>query len=205
MLRFTRPLCLSAAALLTLAGSAAQADTIWDVFATFDDQTTLSGSFTIDQYGYLTDRAITTQAGPTLAGFAYTNDNNSRANTDPTTNSPYFISLIPAKDAAGPNQPQYTAQLRLDFEHTLTDLSQLQYSIITNDKTSFECFGDFGCSAASPTGGTARYVVSGYARQASAGAAPEPATWATMLVGFGLVGASMRRPSRQRLSAACPA
>ncbi|MBS0334781.1 MAG: PEPxxWA-CTERM sorting domain-containing protein, partial [Proteobacteria bacterium] len=41
-------------------------------------------------------------------------------------------------------------------------------------------------------GGTTRYLAEGFA-SAPGGAAPEPATWALTIAGFGLAGAALRR------------
>ena len=65
----------SGAVLAAAMTSAASADVIWNVTGTFNDGGTLSGTFLINQYGYIDYNAgydLVTTAGSILPGFTYT-------------------------------------------------------------------------------------------------------------------------------------
>ncbi|THD64100.1 hypothetical protein [Phenylobacterium sp.] len=173
------PAAACAAALLGAAAlpSAASADIHWTVSGTFDDTGTLSGWFNINQYGYLDGYDLTTTAGAAEAGFNYTPADSYFANGD------FYV------DA----QPGYQADLHLTFADTLT--TPVANNPIEGGEggPSYECTGSYSCYI--PEGGTTRYLASGEA--SAAGAAPEPAIWMTMVLGFGLLGGALRAARRQ--------
>ena len=87
----------------------------------------------------------------------------------------------------------YATTLQLDFLNSLTTPSgDNPLSVVGDPSPSFEC-GAWTCP-----GDNTRYLVSGfaYAEKGSALssplAVPEPATWAMLILGAGLVGAGLR-------------
>ena len=198
MSRIIRRSRLAAAAFLALAASSAPADTIYHVYASFVGGGTLTGSFSLNQYGYLADRDLVSTAGGSYPGFTYTNLNNSSNSPGNPADSPFFVAFFPVDPAT--QITDYKSQLRLAFAHTLTDTSQATYNILAD--SSFECAGGFGCQFALPDNTvTPRFIAQGYATTD----VPEPATWGLMVAGFGAVGAAMRLSRRYRLSALRPA
>ena len=162
----------AAAALLALAGSA-QADISWHVTGTFNDGSTLVGDFTLNQYGFLLNNySLTTDA------LTYTSANSYFSNDS------FFVDF----------QPGYVQDLHLDFLKDLTSAASSPDPLIIGlGGPSYECFGSYSCYLGDPAnGGDFRWLVDGSATTGG-GAVPEPATWALVILGFGLTGATLRR------------
>jgi hypothetical protein len=179
----------SCAAALTaaMAPSAAHADVTWNVTGTFDDNGTVSGFFNINVYGYLDGYDLkTTNGSPQGPVTAF----------DYTPADSYFSNGTFYVDA----QPGYEADLHLEFTDDLS--VPLAYNPIKGGEggPSYECQGSFSCYV--PEYGATRYIADGYA---SAGAVPEPAVWAGLVIGFGLTGGAMRRARRLGQGAAAAA
>lgn len=154
--------------------SAANADVQWLVDGTFNDTGTVTGTFTIDAYGYLLNNFnLQTTAGTALPGFDYN-----------STDS-YFSNGTFYVDA----QPGYQADLHLQFLNDLEVAASTDPLVGGFGGPSYECVGSYSCYV--PSGGVTRYITDGFAT-----AVPEPATWAMFLVGFGAVGFAMRRSLR---------
>ena len=169
----------TAAACLAALPSVASADVTWLVNGTFDDGTTVSGTFDINVYGYLESADLTTQTKGGFAGFEYT----------------LADSYIATGDKYVDFQPGYTSDLRITFTDSL-GVGEAHNTIVGGEfGPSYECQGSFSCYV--PSGGSTRYL-SGFA---SSGAVPEPASWALMITGFGLVGWALRRRSGALASA----
>ena len=186
---FVRGACAAAAALLGF-GGAAQAATTWNISGTFNDGGTLSGTITLNDYDFLQDDfTLTTTAGSVESGFTYTAANSFYSNTNPSYVSlPIYIDF----------QPGYTSELHVQFANDL-GVSAPTDAIIGGYQ-SFECLNSFSC----PNGGNldnyaVRYLTEGQATLASA--APEPATWAFMMLGIGGIGGALRMGRRQRVTA----
>jgi len=153
--------------------SAANASVVWDVSATFSDGATLTGTFTINQYGYLQSADLVTTGMGAFSGYTYT-----LADSYISTGTNYIDF-----------EPGYTSDLHLQFAGNLTD-PVADNSIIL--ASSYECFGSYSCYDAG--GGTIRYLVG----TPSAEEVPEPAIWTMLLLGFLSLGAMLRlsRPAR---------
>jgi hypothetical protein len=137
----------------------------------FDDGTSLTGGFTIDDAtGNLVSFDINSEAG-TLPGFEY------------TTGMPTYRDLFYGNEYIFVN-PAYTQYVSLTFAAPLTTGSN---ALITTDYKSYECDN---CTVV-------RSVVSG---SAVSGAVPEPASWALMLGGFGAIGGAMRSRRKAAVS-----
>jgi len=172
---------MSAAILVIVFGApSARADVLWTVNGTFDDGTTLQGTFTINQYGYLSNNfSFTTEAKGGFASFTY------NAGDSYFSNGTFYV------DA----QPQYQQDLHLVFTSSL--LTPNLDNAIVGAGASYECQGpSWGCENSPPTGGITRYIDAGFAS-----AVPEPSTWAMMILGFMSVGfmAYRRKSSSQSL------
>ena len=154
--------------------AAANASVIWNVTGTFSDGTSLSGSFTTNVYGYVQTWDLFTQANGAFAGLEY----------NPSTS--YSASGFNFVDF----QPGYHGDLHLDFADSLTIPGPHNFII---DATSYECQNSYSCFV--PEFGPTRYLTGGVADFAST--VPEPATWALLILGFGLTGASLRHGRRR--------
>jgi len=165
-----------AAAMMLLLNTAttAKADVVWTVSGTFDDGTTLTGSFTTNVYGFLEDNySLTTQSEGAFTGFTYNSSDSY------FSNGTFYVDF----------QPGYEQDLHLVFADSLS-VPNLNNPLVGGGP-SYECQGSFSCYI--PAGGPIRYIDAGFAS-----AVPEPATWAMMLLGFlgmGLVG--YRRSARR--------
>jgi len=160
-------------ALLLLAVAApAWADVTWLVSGAFDDGSTLAGSFTLNQYGFVSAVDLTTQSQGVFTGVNYV-----LQPTFPANNGFNFLEIDP-----GP----YTGALRLNFDGPIADANGPIAGTVSILSTSFECQNSQNCQAA---GGNTRFLVGGSASSS----VPEPASWAMMIAGFGMVGAAMRR------------
>lgn len=171
MKRFLLATAASVVALAS-AGSAQAASIVWTLSnVTFDDGATASGTFTVDSVtGQTTSVNISTTAG-LLSAFTYDG-----------MNSQIFSNNLFPNSFLAAHVPNIDRYLNLTFTGLLTapGSNPLALGIFPNP-SSFECNN---CNVV-------RYAISGLATAA----VPEPATWAMMIAGFGLVGAAMRRRS----------
>jgi hypothetical protein len=167
---------LSAAAALAIAGvacgaSSSKADVTYIVTGTFDDTTALTGSFTVDVYGYveLASLNLTTVPG-TITGYSYT-----ASTADPDGCGTDCIGY-------GRTTPPYFGGLQLTFEHPLGSPGP-DPIVVGEGGPSWE---NLSYAIAGPP---IRYIATGVATPV-----PEPATWAMLLAGFaGLGFAGYRR------------
>jgi hypothetical protein len=159
-------LVLVAAALgFSLAGnmSEAKADIVWTVNGSFIGGGTVSGTFTLDVYGFLENNfSITTTAGGGFSGFTY------NASDSYYSNGNFYVDF----------QPGYIQDLHLAFVDSLLVPSANNPISGGLGGPSYECVGSFSCYT-QPSDGAYRYIGTGFAS-----AAPEPATWAMMVLGF---------------------
>jgi hypothetical protein len=186
----------------TVASSQAKADVVWTLHnVVFDDGGKVAdGTFTVNNYGYLVDSAIsvTTTAGTTdngtggpLAGDLYNADmaagniNNFGAPGQPNEVT-FFSSTLPA----------YDGTLNLEFQYALTQWRAVNPIIGGSSGPSWECSVGFDCPNVVADVTTAiRYVgTDGYA---AATAAPELPVWAMLMVGVGLMASA--KPLFRRL------
>jgi hypothetical protein len=177
-------------AVACLAGSAARADVVWTLTdVPLSDTGTLSGTFTINTYGYLTQSSIslTTTAGTVLFGDTYNSSQvagniNNSGGTGLPDNVVQFFSAING----------YQGELQLTFKNALTSPG-IDPIVGGLGGPSWECGVGFGCP---PYSGTPiRFVSNDAASFASA--VPEPATWAMLIIGFLGVGLmAYRRKSK---------
>jgi hypothetical protein len=151
--------------------STAKADIVWTLNdVKFDDGTTLSGSFTVNVYGVVTNWNLLTVDG-TLTGYDYTPTINAQAHY-PITNYVVFNHLTPAA---------YDGYLDLVFQNPLTVPG---IDLLVTGHSSYECGGfATGAGACNTSRASIRYIESGFAS-----AVPEPSTWAMMILGFAGVG-----------------
>jgi len=163
--------------------SPAKADVVWTVNGTFQDGTTLTGTFQINVYGYLDKNySLTTQANGAFSGFTYTSSNSY------FQNGSFYVDF----------QPGYKQDLHLAFLNSLLTPSPdnpILSAASPATGPSYECINSYSCFDLG--GGTVRYLGTGFAS-----AVPEASTWAMMLLGFAGVGLiAYRRPRRlQRAS-----
>jgi PEP-CTERM motif len=159
---------LSAAAALAIAGvaggaSSSKADVIYIVTGTFDDATALTGSFTVDVYGYVEFASLnlTTVAG-TISGYSYTG-----STADPDGCGTDCIGY-------GRTSPPYFGGLQLTFQHSLGLPGPDPISV---NGSSWE---NLSYSIGGPP---IRYITAGVATPV-----PEPATWTMLIAGFAALG-----------------
>jgi len=176
-MKLSWPLAVLAActALGCVGAPAVASATEWLVNATFDDGTTLTGTFTVNVYGYLESANLQTDTNGVFTAFDYTTADSSVATG---TFPPYYIDF----------QPGYQSDLHVVFADALT--VGAPNNPIETGGSSYECQGSFSCFDLG--GGNTRYIESGFASEV-----PEPATWALALVGFAGLGAALR--GRRRL------
>jgi PEP-CTERM motif-containing protein len=150
-------------------GAEARADILWTVDGTFTDGTTVTGTFSINQYGYLDNNfSLTTHPNGAFGGFTYT------ASDSYYSNGTFYV------DA----QPGYQQDLHLQFLDALTSPNPNNPIVGGNPGPSYECINSYSCF--NQTGGTIRYIDAGFAA-----AVPEASTWLMLLigmVGIGLMG-----------------
>lgn len=160
--------------------SAASADVMWNVTGTFNDGGTLSGTFLINQYGYIDYNAgydLVTTGGSVLPGFTYTQ------NDSYWSNGTFYVDF----------EPSDYGDLHLTFLDNL-GVGSLDNPLVGGAPgPSWECGGSYSCYVPE---GTIRYIASGYASTSAIGVqsepVPEPLT--ISLFGAGLAGvAAMRR------------
>jgi len=152
----------------------ADAAVIWNVAGTFSDGTALTGSFTTDVYGFVQTWDLFTQANGSFSAFEY------NPSTSYLGSGNFFVDF----------QPNYQGDLHLEFADDLTVPSPHNFIV---DAASFECQDSYSCFV--PAQGPTRYLTGGAADFAAT--VPEPATWALLILGFGLTGASLRRSRRR--------
>lgn len=187
-----RGLAILVTALALLAGDAtrAKADVVWNLAdVPLDDGGRLSGHFSINVYGYLSDWSLTTTGGSTLGGAIYLPVINS-VDVTPTT-----VGFLP------PGSP-YQGILYLTFEGPLTVASAFNKIVGGFSGPSYECFG-WLCDPAYGPSGIIRYVSDdsrSFASAAVASPVPEPSTWAMMILGFAGIGFLAYRRSNRALA-----
>jgi hypothetical protein len=154
--------------------SRAQADIVWTVDGTFIGGGTVTGTFTLNTYGFLENNySLTTTAAGAFPGFTYT------ASDSFYSNGVFYVDF----------QPGYEQDLHLTFA------SSLLVPNLNNVLGGYECIGSFSCYVTAGPGGPTRYIGEG----SFASAVPEPATWAMMVLGFLGVGfLAYRRNGRKR-------
>lgn len=163
-----------------VAPTTAKADVVYTVNAAFNDGEHLTGTFSLNIYGYIQTMNLITTAGPSLPGNSYTIPGSSSGIIphDPPADG-FFV--YPVSNNLG------TAVLQLMFDHALGDTGT--YSIVGGlYGKSFECIGTNDCNTNGTLGpnksiGTVRFVTEGIAT-----AVPEPSTWAMMIMGFAGLG-----------------
>ena len=157
-----------ALAVLSAAG-AANATTYALDNVQFDDGTFASGEFKTNVYGYISSWDITTVDGA-IIGNHYT----------PTINAGYN----PGDVTITFNRNDYVGFLQLTLTSPLSGSGKVP--LVTGfGGPSFEC-DTYACPSPSAD---VRYV----AGRPTINAVPEPATWAMLIGGFGLIGAAARR------------
>jgi hypothetical protein len=157
--------------------SGSKADVTYLISGVFDDSTPLSGEFTVDVYGYveLSSLSLTTVDG-TITGYVYTG-----STADPDGCGANCVGY-------GRTSPPYLGGLQLTFMNPLGSLAP--DPIIGGEG------GPSWENLSYTIGGPPiRYLASGVATPA-----PEPATWAMMLLGF--AGLSFAGYRAQRRTAA---
>lgn len=137
----------------------------WHLSGVFSDGTTLTGSFAINVYGFLSTAKLTTQANGVFTGATY----------GPGDSFADFLNGFSI------SQNAYQDELNLLFASDITTAT----SSVTLLNGSYECRGSGYCYLG--TGGNIRTLVSGVAT------VPEAATWALMIGGFGLTGLTLRQ------------
>jgi PEP-CTERM motif len=168
---------VSAVLMVVSAASAANADVIWAATGSFNDGGTLSGTFDINQYGFLDGYNLVTTSGSIDPGFTYTPADSF------FSNGTFYI------DA----QPGYEADLHLTFTDNLSIGNASNPIIGGLGGPSWECDGSYSCFV--PAGGQIRYLTSGSASDPVR--VPEPLTLS--LFGTGLAGAAaMRRRKKAK-------
>ena len=184
---------------MVLGASAASAATWILSNAVFDDGTTLTGQFTVDKYGFVTSYNLVTKTDTPkgFVGFTYASGPTEAVGPNgalPSGDQVQFYA--PSAPGLTPTSPDYYTQpetnlLQLTFGNTL--LVSNPHNAITVTQ-SWECESSYVC----PSGeGVTRYLSTGFAS-----AVPEPATWAMLLLGAGLIGAGLRFNRRSAVLAA---
>src|SRR5690348_4785079 len=97
------PLMFAGATILSWVAPA-NADVVWSVNGTFQDGGTLSGTFTINVYGYLSDYDLKTSSVTPFGGFEYTPADSY------WSNGTFYLAA----------QPGYFGDLHLEFAGNLT-------------------------------------------------------------------------------------
>jgi len=179
---------------------AAQADTTWTLDGTFEDGATITGAFKVDPTGdlYAFNLTTTNGVGDGFVGYHWYGDYPySSVNSDATVTNATSTSFTLEGNGSADNA------LIVLFANPLNQPSlgpDPIYGIGLGPL--FECEGAPSCEFG---GGDVRFGGGdvGQATPVTRGdgppsAAPEPATWATMLLGFGGLGAVLRGSRRRR-------
>jgi PEP-CTERM motif len=161
-------LCAATGIAAQAAGSAQAATLNWTLHdVTFDDGGSASGTFSTDSTtGDVIAFDITTSAGTTLGGITYD----------------WVTSLLLGDDIATSNSFMIATR-NLDYYLEFAFANPLTSGGVDALVTSGEPDGSWECNNCSPM----RDVTGGFASTA-----PEPASWALMLVGFGALGLGLR-------------
>jgi hypothetical protein len=164
----------AAALMLGAVGSGAKADVLWTLTdVPLDDGTLLSGHFSVNQDGFLDNNWLFTTQNGTLPAATYLPVINSVDVTSTT------VGFLP------PGSP-YQGILFLTFADPLTVASAHNDIVGGSPGPSYECFG-YSCDPSLGPSGTIRYVLGELDKggiASFAAAAPEPSTWAMMILGF---------------------
>jgi len=148
----------------------------YDITGVFNDGGMLSGSFTIDQYGYLIEPTdIKTTTGTIMTGQLYT--------LPPQPSALGFQPITSANSVEFTYN--YSPTLQITFQYALGSVKVDPFDITPAD--SFECIAASGTYCAGP----GRDFVSGEAT-----ITPVPATLPLLAGGLGLVGMFARRKKR---------
>ncbi len=196
--RLVRGGCAVAAAALLSAGGAARAAVVWNITGTFNDGGTLSGQFTISDFGTLVpDFSLTTTAGSSEPGFTYT-----------SLTDPFFVGASPIPQPTSLDfEPSLLSELHIEFAHSLRTSAASDPIVGGLGGASFECVNSFSCPDPGfiNFGYAVRYLVDGTATLVPATTpdpaptpVPEPASWAMMLIGLGGLGAMLRSARRRQ-------
>ena len=160
------------------AASPAKADVVWTVTGTFDDGSSLSGSFTTNVYGYLENNySLTTSIARSVHRLYF------HSSDSYYSNGTFYVDF----------QPGYQQDLHLTFLDSLT-VNSNNPLVGGAGGPSYECQGSYSCYI--PAGGAVQYINSGFAS-----AVPEPSTWAMMILGFAGLGFMAYRRSSAILAA----
>ncbi|WP_404711152.1 PEPxxWA-CTERM sorting domain-containing protein [Sphingomonas sp. MMS24-J13] len=170
-----KPFHVALIAATALVSTAARADVHWYVSGTFDDGATITGTFDINQYGYIANPNLTTADG-IFTGMNYTPATTSTGNT--ATSLTFDFNA-------------YRDEMQLYFASDL-NVGTVSNALLTTSK---ECRGNY-CGS----GGLTRHIISGFASINPISGIPEPTTWVLMIAGFGLTGAAMRRTKVRAVS-----
>jgi len=191
-------LAISSASFVTQPAKASVVWTLNDVPLT--DGGTLSGTFTINGYGFLTTWDLTTTVGSTLSGAPYgpLNFNAGYEAASGTSPNGAPLNSVDVSDKTvgflPSNAAPYDGELFIRFQNSLSG------SGVDPIAFGYECSG-YSCSpqtAGGPTG-EIRYIGIGSDSFAVSGV-PEPSTWAMMILGFVGVGLlAYRRKSQPRI------
>jgi hypothetical protein len=153
----------------------------------FDDGGTLSGSFTLNTYGYLESYNLTSTLGSTINGFSYASPAPNAGGIVPGTPPGSGVLLFPNID---PDQSALQLTFKFPFGTLGVD------PILTGPSPtgpSWECTGSFSCEFTGQTnvfgyGGGPIYGPTRFVTDGIATAVPEVATWVMLLLGFAGVG-----------------
>lgn len=187
---------------LCLAGATgAKADIVYVLSGVqFDDGGTLTGSFTLNTYGYLESYNLTSTLGTTIAGYSYQSPAPVSGGIIPNSPPGSGILLF-----ANVNPDQSALQLMFEFPFGSPGADP----IVTGSSPagpSWECAGSYNCQftgqptnpygfGGGPIWGPTRFVTEGIAT-----AVPEASTWTMMLLGFAGVGFFAYRRQSLRLA-----
>jgi hypothetical protein len=177
-----------------MTGNGSARDVFW-----FDLNKTLVGGGLSSFTGAVTANILTPTGGgfPTGGQFAVARDLNSFGQG---WSASYDYGATGADSSAGGNLNYYTGHLAFDL--AATDGSLLSLASGTHNGATVyggadlrQCAVSGGC-----TTGPVGFSLSARNPNPTGAAVPEPATWAMMIVGFGAIGASMRRKQRQTVN-----
>ncbi len=169
---------MASAFTLGISSSANAASIVWTLSnVVYDDGATASGTFVTDSTTGLASAVNVSITAGLLSAFTYDSSNST------IFNNPFFTPDSFLALATGT-----TRYIHFAFANSLAAPGVNPLSIgIYPVRSSWDCDN---CN-------NVRYAVSGFA---SAAAVPEPASWALMIAGFGLVGAATRRRPSVRVT-----